>query len=196
MSEPDFKQMASAVMNSVGYQKDPETAISDGFAALYDEFTKQIGGLKKRLEALESDTISIRRFGEAHPEAEFDIAAAASHILRSAAEAVIPPVDRTARCLTDGSPETEDYREIDPATGQQKDHVVLTSEERARGFVRPVRKSYVHIACDGATTMGLPIAETYARDPKFYSKTFCVHCKGYFPVDEFRWTGTSLLVGS
>lgn len=184
MSEPDFKQMASAVMNSVGYQKDPETAISDGFAALYDEFTKQIGGLKKRLEVLESSTVS-------------DIAAAASHILHT------PPVvgfwqevDRTARCLTDGSPENDEYREIDPATGQQKDHVVLTPEERAKGFARPVRKSYVHIACDGATTMGLSIAETYARDPKFYSKTFCVHCKGYFPVDEFRWTGTSLLVGS
>jgi hypothetical protein len=196
MSKPDFRQMASVVMNSFGYQEDPETAISDGFETMYNEFTKQIGDLKKRLEVLESNAISTRRFGPVHPDAEFDIAAAASRIVRSAAEAVIPPVDRTARCLTDGSPEDDEYREIDPATGQQRDHVVLTPEERAKGFVRPVRSSYVHIACDGATTMGLSIAETYARDPKFYSKTFCVHCKGYFPVDEFRWTGTSRLVGS
>jgi hypothetical protein len=116
MSKPDFRQMASVVMNSFGYQEDPETAISDGFETMYNEFAKQIGDLKKRLEVLESNAISTRRFGPVHPDAEFDIAAAASRIVRSAAEAVIPPVDRTARCLTDGSPEDDEYREIDPAT--------------------------------------------------------------------------------
>ena len=57
--------------------------------------------------------------------------------------------------LTDGSPVTPDHREIDPATGQQKGYVVLSAEERAKGFVRPVRQSYVHDKCGGVTRMGL-----------------------------------------
>lgn len=42
-----------------------------------------------------------------------------------------PAVDRTARVLTNGQSEADmpDYREIDPATGQQKSYVVLTPEE-------------------------------------------------------------------
>lgn len=45
--------------------------------------------------------------------------------------------------LADGSPVTEDHREL-KANGQQKDYVVLSDEERAKGFVRPVRTDYVH----------------------------------------------------
>ena len=77
------------------------------------------------------------------------------------------PVDRSARCMTDGSPETEGHREISPSTGQQKGYVVLTAEERAKGFVRPVRTAYIHQSCKTLTTMAVSIAETYARDPKF-----------------------------
>ena len=47
--------------------------------------------------------------------------------------------------LTDGSPVTDDHREIDPNTGLQKGYVVLSEEERAKGFVEPVRNSYTHI---------------------------------------------------
>jgi hypothetical protein len=47
--------------------------------------------------------------------------------------------------LTDGSPVTPDHREIDPATGMQKGYVVLSDEERAKGFVRPVRSAYRHV---------------------------------------------------
>ena len=96
--------------------------------------------------------------------------------------------------LTDGSPVTPDHREIDPATGQQKGYVVLSAEERAKGFVRPVRQSYVHDKCGGVTTMGLALAETYARDPSFYSGTFCAICRAHFPVGadgEFTWKGTT-----
>lgn len=92
--------------------------------------------------------------------------------------------------LTDGSPVTEDHREINPATGQQKGYVVLSDAERAKGFVRPVRRTYVHTKCGAATTMGDALAETYARDPYFYSGTFCVGCRAHFPVGEdgeFVW---------
>jgi hypothetical protein len=110
-------------------------------------------------------------------------------------EAKVPPVDRTARVLTDGSPETPDYREIDHSTGQQKGYIVLSAEERSKGFVRPVRRTYTHITCNSDTTMGVAIAETYARDPKFYSGTFCCHCGMHYPLDQFVWKGTDELVG-
>lgn len=103
------------------------------------------------------------------------------------------------RTLTDGSPVTPDHREIDPQTGQQKGYVVLSEDERAKGFVRPVRDAYVHEKCGGVTTMGRALAETYARDPGFYSGTFCCQCRGHFPVGadgEFRWDGTSDKVGT
>lgn len=106
------------------------------------------------------------------------------------------PVDRNARCMTDGSPETPDHREINPATGQQKGYIVLTEEERSKGFVRPLRASYRHLKCGTVTYMSRPIAETYARDPKFYSGTFCAGCRTHFPLIEFVWDGTTEVVGS
>lgn len=101
--------------------------------------------------------------------------------------------------LTDGSPVTPDHRDIDPATGLQKDYVVLSDEERAKGFVRPVRASYKHSRCLAVTTMSRPLAETYARDPKFYSGTYCSTCCSHFPVGadgEFTWDGTNDKVGT
>jgi len=156
--------------------------------------------------------------------------------------------------LTDGSPVTPDHRDIiesGPRTGQQKSYVVLSDEERAKGFVRPVRRSYVHVGppppaslrdldaeeherydqfgyvkfepygedslpvtgrywtqkdldaltkrCGVVTTMGQALAETYARNPSFYSGTFCCGCGTHFPVGEngeFVWDGTEERVGS
>jgi len=46
------------------------------------------------------------------------------------------------------------------------------------------------------TTMGFGLAETYARNPKFYGLTFCTGCSGHFPVDQFFWDGTAERVGS
>lgn len=74
--------------------------------------------------------------------------------------------------------------------GQQQTHVVLSEEERARGFIRPVRRSYVHTKCGILTTMGQAIAETYAANPLFYGRTYCAGCANYFPVGEdgeFVW---------
>lgn len=79
---------------------------------------------------------------------------------------------------------------IDPATGQHKSYWILSAEERAKGFIRPVRRSYIHEKCGTLTTMAQSIAETYARDPHFYGGTFCVACKNHFPVGvegEFVW---------
>ena len=98
--------------------------------------------------------------------------------------------------LVDGSPVTPDHREIDPATGLQKGYVVLSEEERAKGFTRPYRDSYTHTACGAVTTMGRALSETYARDPHFYTGTFCVHCSTHFPLDQFVWTVDGTRVGS
>lgn len=128
-------------------------------------------------------------------------------------------------------------KKIEPS-GQQACYLILSEEERAKGFVRPVRQSYKHVgirpkyplrdltpeeherydqfhyvkyeeypegsACCGrfwtqaqlnsgcgvVTTMGLALAETYARDPNFYGGTFCVQCGKHLPVGaegEFVW---------
>jgi hypothetical protein len=70
---------------------------------------------------------------------------------------------------------------------QAEIYLVLSDEERAKGFVRPVRRTYVHNKCGAATTMGRALAETYARDPKFYGATYCVGCRMHLPVNEFEW---------
>jgi len=86
---------------------------------------------------------------------------------------------------------------INPATGQHYDYWVLSEEERAKGFVRPLRDTYTHKACGTNTTINSrAIVETCARNPKFYGATFCVHCRGHFPVGEFVWDGTNETVGS
>lgn len=101
------------------------------------------------------------------------------------------------KTTTSGNPPADDCwdgpapQPIDKTTGQHGDHWILPAEERAKGFVRPVRLTYKHIKrCGRTTTMSKEIAETYARDPSYYGRTFCYHCRDYFPVGkngEFVW---------
>lgn len=52
--------------------------------------------------------------------------------------------------------------------------------------------------CGTVTRMGTKLAETYARDPKFYGGTFCCGCGAHFPIGkdgEFVWNGTNERVG-
>lgn len=131
---------------------------------------------------------------------------------------------------------------------QNEAYLVLSQEERDKGFVRPVRDAYVHTGpiwekpkyelrdlteeekkrhyneqyakfeeypegepalgrywtkdqlerqpCDTVTTMSRGLAETYARDPKFYGSTYCLSCSMHLPVSEFKWHGTDEIVGS
>jgi hypothetical protein len=139
-------------------------------------------------------------------------------------------------------------KQIKP-NGQQEAYIVLTEDERANGFIRPLRRSYRHVGPEGPrhplrdltaeeherydrfgydkyeaypendtsvvgrfwtqtqlyavgkgcrteTTMSVPLAETYARDPTFYGATFCVGCGKHLPVGEFVWADTTERVGS
>lgn len=107
-------------------------------------------------------------------------------------------MDEPRKTLSDGTQIYPEHVSLKP-NGQQQGYVVLAEEERAKGFVRPVRYSYKHIKCGGVTTMGQTLAETYARDPHFYSGTFCCHCGKHFPVGkdgEFTWANTSEKVGT
>ena len=78
----------------------------------------------------------------------------------------------------------------DRVTGQNASYWVLSQEERAKGFVRPVRFEYWHERCGTITSMMRDIAETFARDPKFYGTTFCIQCRGQFATGrngQFFW---------
>jgi len=152
---------------------------------------------------------------------------------------------------TDGQPPREGYEQaaapapINPHSGQHEAYWVLSPEERAKGFVRPVRLSYRHVGtapryplrdlteeehtqyarfgyvkfeaypesespltgkfwtqaeldrrrgCGVVTTMSRAIAETYARDPRYYGSTFCAGCGIHLPVGEhgeFVWADDS-----
>lgn len=82
--------------------------------------------------------------------------------------------------------------------GMQDTYLVLSEEERAKGFVRPVRTQYIHAACEAVTWMSQDLAETYARQPNFYTGTWCARCKFHAPVGpagEFRWIEADGLTG-
>lgn len=77
---------------------------------------------------------------------------------------------------------------VDTSPRDQHDvYLVLSDEERAKGFIRPVRRTYTHKKCGVATNMAQAIAETYARNPKFYGSTYCLGCRMHLPVNEFLW---------
>ncbi len=167
--------------------------------------------------------------------------------------------DKSKRATTDGQPPRPGFEDASApaptdATGQHGAYWILSGEERAKGFVRPVRRQYVHVGppgpkhplvdltpeqheryaqigyvkfeaypktdesavtgrywtqaqldaagkgCGSVTTMGLAIAETYARQPVgFYDSTFCCRCGKHLPVGaagEFVWDGTDERVGT
>ena len=86
------------------------------------------------------------------------------------------------------NPELKETKE----NGQQESYLILSEEEREKGFIRPVRRSYIHKKCGTLTTMDQRIAETYARDPSFYGGTFCVGCGKHFNLlinndYQFHW---------
>lgn len=80
-------------------------------------------------------------------------------------------------------------------SGMNAAYLVLSEAERAAGYVRPLRRTYIHETCGVATTMSHAIAATYAVNPTFYGATYCVGCRMHPPVGEFRWDDGSV-VGS
>ena len=85
-------------------------------------------------------------------------------------------------------------------SGHQESYLVLSDEERKKGFVRPLRRSYTHVTCGTRTDMGLALCETYARNPQFYGGTFCAGCGAHFNLvkdgkRQFHWVEDGKGVG-
>lgn len=82
----------------------------------------------------------------------------------------------------DPPPEDFDYGDR-LEDGQYENHPTVGDGE----FQQPVRDTYVHEECGQRTTMNQDLAESVARDPGYYSKTFCATCGDYYPVEQFHW---------
>lgn len=89
--------------------------------------------------------------------------------------------DEPRKTLADGTQIYPTHREI-TASGMQRGYVVLAEEERAKGFIRPFRDSYIHTKCGGLTTMARSIAETYARNPNSTAALFVLAVALIFPL--------------
>lgn len=77
---------------------------------------------------------------------------------------------------------------VDDRPGPQQDaYLVLSDTEKAKGYIRPIRATYIHRACGQATTMSPGLAETYAREPQFYGSTYCTGCRMHLAIHEFEW---------
>lgn len=181
---------AKLVVNGRGIADWRIGALVDGTSMLGENYAKEIARKLRAAFGLPHEALTGRievRADPSMPRDEFE--------LRSGTDAVRvrvkPPTFQTAHgeAETIGGTPYGEHLETLPS-GQQKDYVVLTPEERAKGFVRPVRRSYIHEKCGTQTTMGQALAETYAREPTFYSGTFCCECGAHFPVGangEFVW---------
>lgn len=56
-------------------------------------------------------------------------------------------------------------------------------------FEQEPRDTYVHVdGCGSRTKMKGDLPESVARDPHFYTKTFCHGCGEHVPVEEVEWT--------
>lgn len=82
----------------------------------------------------------------------------------------------------------------DEPLDQHDVYLVLSAEERGKGFLRPYCERYVHArdlgGCGEVTRMGVALSETYAREPHFYGATYCVGCRMHKAVGadgEFYW---------
>lgn len=71
---------------------------------------------------------------------------------------------------------------------QQEVYLALSEDERAKGYLKPLRDTYIHNKCGVSTRMPMATAETYARDPWFYGGTYCVGCRMHRDLEEFAWT--------
>lgn len=101
------------------------------------------------------------------------------------------PVDREQKTLSDGSPVTDDHRDL-KSNGQQKGYVVLSDAERARGFVRPVRLSYRHVGSVGPKNPLRDLTpEEHARYDKFGYLKYEEYPKGGAITGKF-WTKETL----
>jgi hypothetical protein len=104
--------------------------------------------------------------------------------------------DRRERTLTDGSPvPADDSHTQDRGDGQQKGYVVLSEAERAKGFVRPVRASYVHVGIRPAHPLRDLTREEHERYDGFGYVGFEPYPEDQLPKTGKFWTDKELASG-
>ena len=92
---------------------------------------------------------------------------------------------------TDGRPAREGYENapapapIDEKTGQHEAYWILTAEERAKGCVRPVRRTYRHVGMSGPR---FPLQDLSLDERELYSK-YSYEKFEVYPPDESPFTG-------
>lgn len=65
---------------------------------------------------------------------------------------------------------------------------VLVDEYGNPAYKQPIRNKYRHKRCGIVTMMrGDDLCFTYATNPHYYGRTFCVGCHNHLPLDEFVW---------
>jgi hypothetical protein len=67
--------------------------------------------------------------------------------------------------------------------GQYENYPTIDEGE----FEQPVRDAYIHEECGTVTKMTGDLPESIARDPEYYTATFCVGCGTHVPVEEVHW---------
>lgn len=100
-----------------------------------------------------------------------------------------PSARALGNCLeSDETMDDFDYGKTKP-DGQHERYPssVQVDEDGNPAYIQPVRNAYCHKQCKVVTRMGRSIYLTYATNPGFYGRTFCVGCHGHFPLAEFVW---------
>jgi hypothetical protein len=95
--------------------------------------------------------------------------------------------------LTHSQSQPESFIELAPRSDPHN------HDEPAERIVRYWTREQIAAAgkgCGTVTTMGRALSETYARQPTFYTHTFCVYCNQHLLVAEFVWTLDGARVGS
>ena len=95
--------------------------------------------------------------------------------------------------LTDGSPVPEDGSHTKlKANGQQEGYVVLSAEERHKGFVRPMRYAYVHVGMPQPKNLRDLTADEVERFSKYDYAKFEVYPPERSPITGRFWTNKEL----
>jgi len=84
--------------------------------------------------------------------------------------------------MSNPPPEDFDYGEK-RSDGQYENYPTIDNGD----FEQPVRDEYVHEGCSSTTKMTGDLPESVARNPHYYTKTFCVGCGKHVPVSEVYW---------
>lgn len=101
----------------------------------------------------------------------------------------------TAKTATDGvTPGYEDAPAPGPlkTNGQHTSYWILSDEERAKGFVRPVRRSYRHVGRRHPATLRDLTEEEKARYAEFKYAAFEAYPEERLPVTGRFWTQAEL----